>query len=706
MLIIRGVEVTQAIQYYRADQHLTDPATRGPDNSLRLVANKPAWVRVYVESDTGADIDNVSGELNVYGVACQQGGPPLTLTPQPPGSVKAQAAPDYKTTRGSIAMTLNFIIPADQMIGSLVLVADVASVAPAFQATHTLFVDVSLRQTLKLRGVMIGYVGPDLANPTQTLTLPAPGLADLQSTAAMTLLEMPIQSPGVYEVASTKVWNWPLTVTPGATPTWTDLNTAIAQVRIADGAPPGYIYYGLMPPNMPNLTQYLGWATAAASSMAGDGDALLHEVGHACGRSHAPCGNPAGPDPNYPNYQPYPMGSIGEYGLYVSVGAIPTPGATSDYMSYCWPSWISPYGHNALLNIDILNPEWVGCSPPWWIYFADLNPRWWLPHFTELWWLHHNPDPPYVVGLGSSRGRPVMQRMIAILGTLRADASVDVTHVSRCEVMNAAPEGRMTEMTVALVDPKGGVLASAPIFVSSGQAGGCGCEDGAGSPYPSQIEAYVPDVDTGAGLEIRRLDQVVWRRSATSGPLSVSAPEIRVQEDGMLDISWSALWPQAAPQHDTWVRVSSDQGRTWRAVATDLNESRATIDPAHLPSGEMLLQVSVHDGFRSSASPATRFVNAERPPIPAILHPRPKLPLQAGATLHLHGSVAVQPGSDWRGFRYAWTVDGKPAGDGLQLFTILPGAGEHTCTLSVLDAGGNVLKSVETDFMCIQGRSS
>lgn len=47
-LRIDGVEVSQAIQYYHADRHLTDPADRGADNSLGLVAYKPAWVRVYV----------------------------------------------------------------------------------------------------------------------------------------------------------------------------------------------------------------------------------------------------------------------------------------------------------------------------------------------------------------------------------------------------------------------------------------------------------------------------------------------------------------------------------------------------------------------------------------------------------------------------------------------------------------------------------
>ena len=47
---IDGVEVTQAIQYRSADAHLTDPADRGPDNSVRLVADKPARVRVYVRN--------------------------------------------------------------------------------------------------------------------------------------------------------------------------------------------------------------------------------------------------------------------------------------------------------------------------------------------------------------------------------------------------------------------------------------------------------------------------------------------------------------------------------------------------------------------------------------------------------------------------------------------------------------------------------
>ena len=33
---IDGIEATQTIQYYKADQHLTDPSTRASDNSVVL----------------------------------------------------------------------------------------------------------------------------------------------------------------------------------------------------------------------------------------------------------------------------------------------------------------------------------------------------------------------------------------------------------------------------------------------------------------------------------------------------------------------------------------------------------------------------------------------------------------------------------------------------------------------------------------------
>jgi hypothetical protein len=86
MLIIRGLEVTQAIQYYRSDQHLTDPSEQSPDNSVGLIANKPAWVRVYIESDSGQSVADVTGTLTLTWefMSVKFGEAPLVLNPQPP----------------------------------------------------------------------------------------------------------------------------------------------------------------------------------------------------------------------------------------------------------------------------------------------------------------------------------------------------------------------------------------------------------------------------------------------------------------------------------------------------------------------------------------------------------------------------------------------------------------------------------------------
>ena len=119
-LAIQGMEVTQAIQYYRSDQHLTDPADRMPDNSVTLIAGKPAWVRVYVR--TGIIFDDITGVTGTLEVSRRRFGflynHLAALTPEPPGTVTARSAPLYATERETLSYTLNFVIPANYVARS------------------------------------------------------------------------------------------------------------------------------------------------------------------------------------------------------------------------------------------------------------------------------------------------------------------------------------------------------------------------------------------------------------------------------------------------------------------------------------------------------------------------------------------------------------------------------------------------------------
>jgi hypothetical protein len=74
--------------------------------------------------------------------------------------------------------------------------------------------------------------------------------------------------------------------------------------------------------------------------------ALAHEFGHTAGRRHAPCGNPANPDANYP----YFGANIGTYGFDASTQTIYVPSSTFDLMSYCSPRWLSDYTYVGVMN--------------------------------------------------------------------------------------------------------------------------------------------------------------------------------------------------------------------------------------------------------------------------------------------------------------------------------------------------------------------
>ena len=57
-------------------------------------------------------------------------------------------------------------------------------------------------------------------------------------------------------------------------------------------------------------------------------------MGHALDGKHAPAGGAGGPDPNYPDYNGYMSGSIGEYGFDAVSSEVYDPNTSTDFMSY------------------------------------------------------------------------------------------------------------------------------------------------------------------------------------------------------------------------------------------------------------------------------------------------------------------------------------------------------------------------------------
>ncbi len=76
-------------------------------------------------------------------------------------------------------------------------------------------------------------------------------------------------------------------------------------------------------------------------------DTCAHELGHAHGLMHAPCG--PGLDPgSIDGAFPYSDGGIGIWGYDIVDGQLMDPAGYKDLMSYCDPTWISDYHYAAL----------------------------------------------------------------------------------------------------------------------------------------------------------------------------------------------------------------------------------------------------------------------------------------------------------------------------------------------------------------------
>jgi hypothetical protein len=341
-LYIAGIEVTQAIQHYDADGHLTDSNDRGADNSVTLVANKPAWVRVYLGSLLGAS--GISGTLEVqrrrHGFLWSTVATLNPTAPIPTSVPGLTLGQDYDDTRGVLATTLNFILPADEMIGTLRLIARASSGARTAERRVT--VPVTLRQTLRLAGVMISYNGPASNAPNApNLTLAAPTLADLQAMSGRSLTLFPVQSTAQFRTAGSLALTNHLQdtsfPTSGCGAGWDALHARVANARTADGNQPGWIYYGLLPAGTPMGPVGGCGGGGVAVGPINQAGTLAHEAGHACGLPHAPAGGAPNADANYPAYEPYDTpaarrASIGEFGLDINNGNIASPQTFRDFM--------------------------------------------------------------------------------------------------------------------------------------------------------------------------------------------------------------------------------------------------------------------------------------------------------------------------------------------------------------------------------------
>lgn len=284
---------------------------------------------------------------------------------QPPHVFSSTATVYGRSTDGALASSLNFEIPASAMTSGVEWSLEIRdeTVCPPPEASTPTF-RIPTTGTHTLQSWDVGPLDVTLV-PFRYLPDGSGRLPDLSPERLRIYREVLL---GMFPVEDVRIRvrppvDWDRTIS-GDARSWTPLLIELYALRARDAPPPSTYYYGLIQPTE-EFRAYRG-TVAGVASVAGpssvgtrggvglgypvpfSGDIMAHELGHAMGRLHAPCGDPESVDPDFPDAN---LGAtLGSWG-YDHIGStLLDPRTHKDFMSYCSPTWISDYSFARLVE--------------------------------------------------------------------------------------------------------------------------------------------------------------------------------------------------------------------------------------------------------------------------------------------------------------------------------------------------------------------
>jgi hypothetical protein len=563
---------------------------------------------------------------------------PLVL---PPRNAVDRANPNH---------TLNFNVPAAHCVGTVafnVKIFDPAHPQDAANAwlTDTITLSFDNVPSVRVHGVLIHYTG-------KGLNIPAPSGIDLMNTLVWVGKTYPI-SGFRYTGCDVINFNGDLTVGGGGGcgTGWNQLFNTIWNMRAASGTTD--VFVGLLPPGVPTSGVIGCGGGGVAIAYRDGGTVLAQEIGHAFGRAHAPCGNPGGPDPNYPTYDSYPSGSIGEFGFDGSNSQVFNPASTFDFMSYCGPVWVSPYTYVGLKGAITASPASAhaeragGNAPTIDREYLHLNFRMYGDGRVELLPSFHLNGTPPIPG-------PEVGFESRVSCDLLGEAGLVGSH--RCRLTNPHhdPDGPSIELHE--------ILPWSPEIRSIAFR-----RDGA-VVHTLKIEKHAPEV-------------------------SIQPPKRAKERPGLLALEWSAgkgEGPKGGGPHSYLVRYSNDDGKTWQAIVADLEEPRHLVNLDLLPGGDKCkLQIVASAGVRTATAETESFAVPVKPRQAHILHPKPGTSYRKGQPVPLVGGGFSPDFATTEFDEVVWTsnLDGAiGVGHGLVVNSL--SSGRHRISIDIPDGAG------------------
>lgn len=315
-----------------------------------VIAGREALVRVYVAPKAGFS-GSVKGELKLVSAAFG------TQT------YSASLTPTTASTDASLASTLNFSVPAGA------IAVDTTYAVSLFAASGTSSGDTSGARypaSGTPEAIDAKSTGPALKIKIVPIQYNADGSGRLPDVSAAQIERYRQAFYQMYPARQVEVtvrapYAWSTAISRTGSGFSTVLN-AMVKLRAADGAPKDVYYYGAFMSastfstycgtgcvtGLCGLLTYPSDATGRACVGVGfpgadSAQTAAHEVGHAHGRAHAPCGTS-----DYDTSYPYSGGSIGSWGYDLINKKLFSPSSTTDFMGYCSTTWISDYTYKQI----------------------------------------------------------------------------------------------------------------------------------------------------------------------------------------------------------------------------------------------------------------------------------------------------------------------------------------------------------------------